>query len=184
MPNNYTEPTATISVRPAVPEDAPVIASLHVGSWRSSYRGIVSDETLDGLSIEKRVEKWLEWFENPPLGSCLLVAEGEIGMMGFVSAGPARPEAGDVGEVYAIYLAQAAQRQGAGRALMRQAAHHLIDQGFRSMQLWVFKDNTPARKFYEALGGKYLREQPIDIGSQRLLEVAYGWNDLANLAKE
>ena len=121
---------------------------------------------------------------NPPPGSCLLVAENEAGMMGFVSAGPARPEKDGMGEVYAIYLAQAAQRQGAGRALMRQAARHLIDQGFRSMLLWVFKDNIPARKFYGALGGKYLREQPFDLGSQRLLEVAYGWNDLVNLTKE
>jgi hypothetical protein len=44
--------------------------------------------------------------------------------------------------------------------------------------LWVLKDNLPARKFYEALGGIYLREKPIKIGSQRLIEVAYGWKNL------
>jgi ribosomal protein S18 acetylase RimI-like enzyme len=59
-------------------------------------------------------------------------------------------------------------------AVMRE----LSKRGFSSMLLWVLKDNLPARKFYEALGGIYLREKPIEIGSQRLIEVAYGWKNL------
>ena len=51
-----------------------------------------------------------------------------------------------------------------------------------SMMLWVLRDNTPARKFYEALGGQILCEKPIEIGTQTLIEVAYGWKDLQRLA--
>jgi len=43
--------------------------------------------------------------------------------------------------------------------------------------LWVLRDNTPARKFYATLG-----EKPIEIGTQTLIEVAYGWKDLHRLA--
>ena len=49
------------------------------------------------------------------------------------------------------------------------------------MLLWVLKDNRPARKFYEALGGTTLREKSIEIGSQSLIEVAYGWKNLSAL---
>jgi hypothetical protein len=40
--------------------------------------------------------------------------------------------------------------------------------------LWVLADN-PTRGFYEALGGRLLGEQPIQIGNDSLAEVAYGW---------
>jgi hypothetical protein len=50
------------------------------------------------------------------------------------------------------------------------------------MLLWVFKENHPSRRFYEAIGGNYLREKTIEIGNQTLIEVAYGWKNLSKLA--
>jgi ribosomal protein S18 acetylase RimI-like enzyme len=47
----------------------------------------------------------------------------------------------------------------------------------RFMMLCVLRDNTPARKFYKALG-----EKPIEIGTQTLIEIANGWKDLQRLA--
>jgi hypothetical protein len=49
-----------------------------------------------------------------------------------------------------------------------------------SMMLWVLADNIPGRQFYEKMGGKFVTEQTITIGEKDLLEVAYGWNDLAS----
>ena len=51
----------------------------------------------------------------------------------------------------------------------------------RAMLVWVLKDNHPARGFYEALGGRYLREKTIEIGGTTLAEVAYGWADTGAL---
>jgi hypothetical protein len=50
------------------------------------------------------------------------------------------------------------------------------------MLVWVFAAN-PCRAFYEALGGRYVREQEITIGGAQLREVAYGWSDLRGLAE-
>jgi len=44
--------------------------------------------------------------------------------------------------------------------------------------VWVLAEN-PFRNFYEALGGKLIREQTIERWGQEFIEVAYGWNDLA-----
>jgi hypothetical protein len=44
--------------------------------------------------------------------------------------------------------------------------------------LWVLKDNLPARKFHEVIGRKYLREKPVEIGNQTLIEVGYGCMDI------
>jgi hypothetical protein len=42
---------------------------------------------------------------------------------------------------------------------------------------------NPSRQFYEALGGKYLYEKPIEIGGANLIKVAYGWPDIHALAQ-
>ena len=48
----------------------------------------------------------------------------------------------------------------------------------RDMIVWVLRDNTAARQFYERLGGAYVRSQPITIGTATLEEVSYGWPGL------
>jgi ribosomal protein S18 acetylase RimI-like enzyme len=168
------------TIRLAKPEDAPGIGKVQVDSWRSSYKGLVADDFLAALSYQRRTQVWSQNLSNPQNTGFLYVAETRPGdMVGFVAAGPERE--GDPtyrGELYAIYLLQQAQGQGLGRKLVDIVMRELCERGFSAMLLWVLKDNRPARKFYEALGGEYLREKPIEIGSQVLIEVAYGWKNL------
>jgi hypothetical protein len=51
------------------------------------------------------------------------------------------------------------------------------------MLIWVLRDN-PSRRFYEAMGGRFVSEQNIEINGQALVDVAYGWNDLRGLVKK
>jgi GNAT superfamily N-acetyltransferase len=112
-----------------------------------------------------------------------MVAEQDGQIVGFVSGGPER--SGDSlysGEVYAIYILPAHQRKGIGRLLIREAVQALLAQGFSNMLIWVLSDN-PSRTFYEALGGEFVREQPIQIGAQTLTEAAYGWIGITPLGR-
>jgi ribosomal protein S18 acetylase RimI-like enzyme len=84
--------------------------------------------------------------------------------------------------LYALYLHPDYFRQGIGKQLVQTAARRLIQDGMSSMLAWVLVQN-PSRKFYEALGGKYLYEKPIEIGGASLNEVAYGWPDIHTLAQ-
>jgi ribosomal protein S18 acetylase RimI-like enzyme len=111
----------------------------------------------------------------------MAVAERANGtLLGFAGGGTRRgkrlPHAC---EIYAIYVLGAAQRQGLGHALMASVGRGLLDQGFTSLCLWVLRDNEPARRFYESLGGVAVGEKTNSMGGQRLAEVAYGWDDLA-----
>lgn len=76
-------------------------------------------------------------------------------------------------EIFAIYLLDKIKRRGVGRKLMRGVLDHLTAHGFRSAGLWVLKDNLPARRFYEGLGGKSGPEQSFDLRGQTVAEVAY-----------
>ena len=51
-----------IIYRQAVAADIPQIAKVHVESWQKSLRGIVPQEYLNELSIEKRTGRWSEIF--------------------------------------------------------------------------------------------------------------------------
>jgi ribosomal protein S18 acetylase RimI-like enzyme len=170
------------TIRPVRLEDAAGIARVHVDSWRSTYKGLIADEFLAALSYQRRTQFWSQYISDLQNIRFLFVAEARPDeIVGFVSAGPEGE--GDLdypGELYAIYLLLQAQGQGVGRKLVDVAKRELCQRSFSSMLLWVLKDNQPARKFYEAVGGEYLRERPIKIGNQVLIEAAYGFKDIGS----
>ncbi|MFL5022398.1 MAG: GNAT family N-acetyltransferase [Microvirga sp.] len=168
----------TILIREAVENDVEGIARVHVQGWRESYKDFLSPEALGGLSVEERMRMWQGAFTQPNPQARLLVAEtGEGEIVGFACGGPIRREGVDVlgtdAEIFAIYLLDKVKRRGVGRRLMRGVLDHLAAQGFRSVGLWVLKENLLARRFYEALGGTPGAEQSFDLRGQMVVEVAY-----------
>lgn len=168
-----------LTIRKATIEDASAIATAHVAAWKEAYQGIVSDEVLKNLSVQRRVEQWSNSLadESHPYHRTF-VAEVDGQVVGFSNFGlPQIKDSGFDGELFAIYILHAAHRMGVGRLLVREVVNGLREQGCRSMMVWVLKNNL-ARGFYERLGGVYLYEKPIEIGGEMLMEVAYGWRDL------
>jgi len=173
-----------IILRPALPADAGGLARVGVESWRTTYKGIMFDEFLAELSVETRAQGWLGRLAAPDPQSFAFLLETNREVIGFSSGGVERE--GDPvyrGEIYALYLLQKYQHQGLGRRLVEASVRSLLENGIASMLIWVLRDN-PSRRFYEALGGKYLRERTIDIQGQKLPEVAYGWDNLQAFLKE
>ncbi|MBM4428224.1 MAG: GNAT family N-acetyltransferase [Chloroflexi bacterium] len=171
-----------IEIRNAVLNDAVGIATVHIASWRETYRGMVPDDFLENLSIQRRTAQWensLSDSENTYHRAFVAVMDGQI--VGFSNYGYATENASDFrGELFALYLLQSAQGQGIGGELIRAAVGGLRGMHVDSMMVWVLKEN-PTRKFYEHFSGKYLQEKPIEIGGATLIETAYGWRDLSRL---
>ena len=164
-------------IRPATLEDATAIARVHVASWQSTYREMLPDEFLASLSETGYAERWKRVIGD--VSSKVYVAEDGGEVVGFASGGRERAgETGYTGELYAIYVIDAAKRRGFGRELVRATVAGLRELGLDDMIIWVLRDNQPARSFYERLGGVYVRGQPITIGSVTLEEVSYGWRRL------
>ena len=169
-------------IREALPTDSAAIAKVHVDSWRSTYRGIISDEVLAGLSYPDRERLWDGSLTTHRSSNFIYVAEADDGpVVGFAAAGKERTGRTDFqGEFFAIYLLKDYHGRGWGKQLFLAAAERLALEGFKGLMLWVLAAN-PTRGFYEALAGRLLGEQPIQIGSDSLVEVAYGWEDLAEV---
>ena len=171
---------STPKIRLAIQEDLPGMVKVRVDTWRSAYRGLVPDASLDALSYERIVDRWREWlFLNPPPKIAAFVAEdGQVGIVGIAICGP--EEEGDptyAGQVYVLYVHPGYQRLGIGGRLMSACAAYLVRAGMCSLLVWVLREN-PYRAFYEALGGSQLGEKQVLIGEIDLPEVAYGWKDV------
>ena len=113
-----------------------------------------------------------------PNSVTLVACNADASIVGFIAGGAERTgRLGYEGELYAIYLLQFVQRQGLGTLLVQHFVRELHARGFGSMAVWVLAAN-PFRRFYEALGGKFVAEQQIERGGQSFAECAYGWQDL------
>ena len=155
-----------VRIRPAGPSDAGAMARVHVDTWRSTYGGIVPKKYLVGLSYRDRESEWTKILATGSPRTSNFVAETGSGeVVGFANGGPTR--GGDRTyrcELYAIYLLERYQRRGVGRRLVAAVGQRLINDGICSMLVWVFRDNLPACRFYESLGGHRLGCQTITIG--------------------
>jgi ribosomal protein S18 acetylase RimI-like enzyme len=167
-------------IRAADVDDAPAIARVHVDSWRSTYGGVLPADFLESLTEAGYEDRWRR-FISERSSRVFVIQEGNAraDVVGFASGGRERAgETGYSGELYAIYVLEAWQRQGYGRELVRAVVGGLREMGLEDMIIWVLRDNRRARDFYERLGGVYVRAQPITIGSVTLEEVSYGWPHL------
>jgi GNAT superfamily N-acetyltransferase len=144
-----------VILRSAEPGDETSIAELHVLAWQVTYRGMIPDAYLDGLSVPKRSDIWrrlIVEFEPPVLGA--FVALDGSRLVGFVHFCPTRDLGAprDVGEITAIYVHPDHWGEGIGRRLMHRAVESLDEAGFSTATLWVLDVNARARKFYEQTG--------------------------------
>jgi L-amino acid N-acyltransferase YncA len=168
------------AIRTADPSDVDAIAHVHVDSWLTTYRGLMPDSVLDHLSLDGR----RDWWKGVILqhGRQVAVAEDNDKIVGFAYFGEEREKDPLYrGELYAIYLLAGHQQQGLGRLLVKATAQGLLELGMDKMLVWVLSTN-PARRFYEKLGGVFLRDKPLEIGGTMLQETAYGWDDIHSLA--
>jgi GNAT superfamily N-acetyltransferase len=177
-----SQAASAILIREATAFDARALASVLVRSWRAAYRGIIDDDYLASLSVERRAQGFDRWFRDHPPSSFIRVAvDAQARPIGFAHGGCARGSVqGTLGEIYVFYLLPQAQRQGVGTQLMRSMARGLDLRGMDSLVIWALERN-PARAFYDVLGGRVSDSRETPVGTRRLREVAYRWDDLRTL---
>jgi ribosomal protein S18 acetylase RimI-like enzyme len=143
----------SVRIREAAPADAEAIAGIHVRSWQAAYRGQLTDEYLDGLSVGERLEQHRGALETPGEHRTWVAVEDDR-VVGFAVTGPSQDADADerTGELYAIYLEPDRFRSGIGKVLSDHAVRDLRERGFRTATLWVLQTNDGARRFYEREG--------------------------------
>lgn len=142
-----------VTIRQARPDDAYVIAAIHVASWQHAFRGILPDDYLDRLAPEQRLRMWTHLLGASHPGVHVGVAEQGERVVGFYSIG--RSDEGDPDHVRmlsTIYLDPECMGRGIGRALLADAERAMRDDGATVGVLRVIATNEGTRRFYERCG--------------------------------
>ena len=88
-------------------------AYVHWKSWHEAYPGLVSDEYLEKLTLEKCEKMAYSWPDN------LIVAKENGRVIGFVGYGDRGDEAPDTGEIFALYVLSEYYGKGVGLRLIK-----------------------------------------------------------------
>jgi len=170
-----------LKIREATASDIDGIAFVHAASWKTTYRGLISDEFLDKITVEARRKLWIRNFENPNKDEVMYVAEDGAGMIiGFANGGARRgSDLSDLydAELYALYLLKEQQGKGLGRQLIRSVAQNLLEKNYSSFMTWVVTGN-PAIHFYHKVGGQSVATKEVKIGNEIVEEIMIGWRDI------
>jgi GNAT superfamily N-acetyltransferase len=168
-----------IEIRRANETDLAAIAGVLVATWRTTFRGLLSDSFLESMSCTEQRERHTRIMVKQR--AIYFVAERALTseVIGFANGGPNRnPEYPYAGELYAIYIMRDFQGRGIGKRLFCALADGLSRSGLNSMIVWVLANN-PNCRFYECMGGRTTARRPSLIDDKtNIEEVAFIWSDL------
>ncbi|MGW1541557.1 N-acetyltransferase family protein [Streptomyces sp. NPDC002309] len=163
-------------VRELALADCGRVAEIRVGGWRSAYRGLMPQSYLDALSVRQDADRRRARFGQGDGTVVNLVAERAGEVVGWACHGPYRD--GEVrtadAELYAIYVHPERYGEGIGHALLSESVRRCRASGHRRMLLWVLRDNTAARRFYERAGfAADGAQEPFEVDGVQVPEVRY-----------
>ena len=141
-----------VTLREATQHDSAPIARLHADSWRSTYRGIISDEYLDNRAHSERAALWQARFsEKPNKPFFTILAEKDGQLAGFACVFPNEdPIFGSF--LDNLHVTPERTGQGINRLLLNDVARRLLADVTRGgLYLWVIEKNTRARHFIRRL---------------------------------
>ena len=130
-------------------------AYVHWKSWHEAYPGLVSDEYLEKMTLEKCGKMAYSRPDNH------IVAKENGRVIGFVSYGDRGDEAPDTGEIFALYVLSEYYGKGVAQKLMDAGLKQL--ERYPQICLWVLKDNRRAIRFYEKCGFSSTGEEKISL---------------------
>ena len=145
--------------------------ALQLASWRSAYKGLLSDAYLAG-PVETDI--LATFAREQGLKDFRLLAEGTGAPLGFVAV----IEKAGAPYVDNLHVSPEAKGQGIGAALMRAAAARLSDRGDDRMWLTVIAENRGAIGFYRRIGGEIGKPVPDVLFGQEIRSREVHWHGL------
>jgi ribosomal protein S18 acetylase RimI-like enzyme len=158
------------------------LARVHVQAWRETYAGLLPPGFLARMSEPGFARRFHR--DLAQTTAVTLLAADRSGVIGYAQGGPSRRRTDGEAEITLLYVLRASHGRGVGRELLTRTARALAEQGAASLIISVLRENHPARRFYEHLGGEAEtpRQEP-GPGGQLLYEVAYRWADIGALTR-
>ena len=125
---------------------------VHWKSWHETYTGLMSDDYLKNITLEKCIKMAHKWPQN----TFLLKVDNKT--IGFSCIGKS-DDIENANEVIAIYLLKEYHGQKLGYALLNETISKFADND--KIVLWVLNGNDKAIHFYKRFGFDFNGNQKV-----------------------
>ncbi|MBQ8746861.1 MAG: GNAT family N-acetyltransferase [Clostridia bacterium] len=122
---------------------------VHWKCWHETYQGLMPDEYLKNITLEKCVQMAHRWPQN----TFVIKVNGKV--VGFSCFGESKDVPG-ANEIIALYLLKEYHGQKLGYELMKQTVLQFSDK--KEAVLWVLDGNDTAIRFYKRFGFEFTGE--------------------------
>ena len=118
-----------IMIRRAEKEDVRQIAEILVEDWKKAYRGIIEDDYLDSLDVDKRYEIEVKRYDK------YIVACDDNEVVGCAWLEEMDDKDADC-EIIALYVRYSQRNNGIGKILLDEAKTRFKQDGRKKMIIW------------------------------------------------
>ena len=154
LDNNYT-------IRLAKPGDVEQIAKLYIKSWQKTYKGLLRQEYLDGLTEKAVGERWADYIGRARHGIFVAVTEDEK-ILGFGAFKPYH-RIDDCIYIESLHVEESYQGQGVGTAIIKGIYTVGKEENYGRMAVCLVKGNDNARNLYTKLGAVHYKDKVDDF---------------------
>jgi len=165
------EPTSTLTIREAVPEDLPALVALSKKTFSDKFAHLYDQEDLAFFLEDSHGEaNYRRWLADPE--NLIRVAEDGAGdLKAYLFCSPLslpadNPLPGAV-ELKRVYVDRALQGQGTGSRFIAEALDWARARGAPEIYLSVFSENYEAQRLYHRLGWEKVGEFIFPVGRHR-----------------
>ena len=165
-----------IIIRDVTENDLPSVVDIQIEGWRAAYKGIVDDNTLNGMNRDERIEKRKKDYRE----NRFIVAELNneiVGFCRFIDSNKFTQDMSEIDcELGALYVKPDLKYNGIGTKMFEFVLNEFKNKSKTKMIVWCLKDNEPSKKFYKKMGGEIIKERTIEIDNKNYLEVGFVYN--------
>lgn len=165
-----------IVIRNIKKEDIEAVVDIQISGWKTAYKGIVDDNTLNRMNRDEKIEiRKKDYNQNG-----FIVAELNKKVVGFcryIDTNNFTKDVPDIDcELLSIYVKPELKFKGIGTKLFKSVVNEFKNKNKKKMIIWCLKDNEPSKKFYTKMGGKIIKEKIIKIEEKEYYEVGFVYN--------
>ena len=148
------------TIRLATADDIEKIAKLYIKSWQRTYKGLLRQEYLDSLTVEKLCERWGSYILEPRHGIFVAVSGEEL--LGFGAFKPYH-RIDDCIYIESLHVDESCQGSGIGSAIIKTIYTVGSDEEYGQMAVCLVKGNDKARELYTKLGAVHYKDKVDDF---------------------
>ena len=144
-----------IVLRPGRLEDAEALATLHVEVWRETYAHLAPPDAYLALDEAKRMPYWQRTLSSgDPMTGAIVATDGSAPLAVAAFGPSSNSDMAQATEIKHCYVRRSARGTGLGKRILLATFDALRSEGCDTVWLAFVEENTAARNFYRAMGGR------------------------------